>query len=217
MTGLGARYLAPKKTRKVGTIGAGVQSRTQILGLYTAIPEIEEFALFSRNRAQAEAVADDCRKLWGAPVSPADTIDQALTDADVALTVTTAHEPLMFARQIKLGALTVQLAGHECDFAVIRQCQKIVTDDWEIMKHRGITTPAIMHQQGLLHDSNIYANIGDLLLEKKPGREFDEERIHYAHIGMAVNDIALAWAIYRTACERQLGISLPLWKTPLWV
>jgi ornithine cyclodeaminase/alanine dehydrogenase-like protein (mu-crystallin family) len=217
MTGLGARYLAPKKTRKVGKIGAGVQSRTQILGLYTAIPEIEEFALFSRNRAQAEAVADDCRKLWGAPVSPADTIDQALTDADVALTVTTAHEPLMFARQIKPGALTVQLAGHECDFAVIRQCQKIVTDDWESIKHRGITTPAIMHQQGLLHDSDIYANIGELLLEKKPGRESDEERIHYAHIGMAVDDIALAWAIYRTACERQLGISLPLWKTPLWV
>ena len=45
MTGHGARHLAPKKTRKVGMIGAGVQSRTQILALYTAVPEIEEFAL----------------------------------------------------------------------------------------------------------------------------------------------------------------------------
>lgn len=217
MTGLGAHYLAPQKTRKVGIIGAGVQSRTQILGLYTALPLVEEIALFSRNRLRAEAIADECRKLWGAPVRPAETIDKALADADVALTVTTAHEPLMFARQIKAGALTVQLAGHECEFALIQQCQKVVTDDWEVVKHRGITTSAIMHQQGLFHDADVYANLGDLILGRKPGRESDEERIHYAHIGMAVDDIALAWAVYRTACQRRLGMRLPLWRKPLWL
>jgi ornithine cyclodeaminase len=216
MTGLGAQYLAPRKTSKIGIIGAGVQSRTQILGLYTVLPMVEEIALFSRNPSQAEAVAEDCRKLWGAPVRPAKTSDEALADADVALTVTTAHEPLMFARQIKAGALTVQLAGHECEFALIQQCQKVVTDDWEVVKHRGITTPAIMHQQGLFRDNDVYANIGDLILGRKPGRESDEERIHYAHIGMAVDDVALAWAIYQTACERQLGMRLPLWRKPLW-
>jgi ornithine cyclodeaminase len=216
MTGLGARYLAPKKTSKVGIIGAGVQSRTQLLGLYTAIPEVEEFALYSRNSAQSETIAHDCRKMWGAPVRTVRTIEEALADADVALTITTAHEPLMFARHIKPGALTVQLSGHECDFAVISQCQKIVTDDWEVVKHRGIITPAIMHQQGFLHDSDIYANIGELLTGKKAGRESDEERIHYAHMGMGIDDIALAADIYRKACKRELGIRLPLWQKPLW-
>lgn len=217
MTGLGAHYLAPRKTRKVGIIGAGVQSRTQILGLHTALPKIEEIALFSRNRLRAEAIADECRKLWGAPLRPAGTIDEALADADVALTVTTAHEPLMFARQITAGALTVQLAGHECEFALIQQCQKVVTDDWGVVKHRGIMTPAIMHQRGLFHDADVYANLGDLILGRKPGRESDEERIHYAHMGMAVGDVALAWAVYRTACERRLGMRLPLWRKPFWL
>lgn len=63
------------------------------------------------------------------------------------------------------------------------------------MKHRGIMTPAIMHQQGPLHDSDIHANLGELILGIKPARENDAERIHYAHMGMGVDDVALAWAV----------------------
>jgi len=217
MTGLGAHYLAPRVTRKIGIIGSGVQSRTQILGLYTELPEVEEIALFGRNAAAAEEVAEDCRQRWGAPVRTASTIGEALTDADIALTITTAGEPLMLARHIKPGALTVQLAGHECEFALVRQCAKIVTDDWDTVKHRGIMTPAIMHQQGLLRDEDIYAKLGDLILGRKPGRQSDEERIHYCHMGMGLDDVALAWSVYQTASERNLGVRMPLWREPLWV
>jgi N-[(2S)-2-amino-2-carboxyethyl]-L-glutamate dehydrogenase len=216
MTGLGARYLASPQTRKIGIVGAGVQSRAQILALWTQLPEVEEIALFGRTMANAEAVADYCRTQWGAPVRVVPTIDEAMADADIALTVTTAQEPLLLARHIKPGALTIQLAGHECEFAVIAKCAKIVADDWETVKHRGIMTPALMHQQKLLSDADIHANLGELILGTKPGRE-KEERIHYCHMGMGVDDVALAWSIYETARERNLGIRLPLWHEPLWV
>ena len=215
MTALGVRHLAPTKTRKIGIVGSGVQSRTQILGLWTQLPEVEEIALYGRRLAETEKVADDCRKQWGVPLRTVATIDDAFNDADVAITVTTAQQPLMLARQIKSGALTIQLAGHECDFSVIKQCTKIVTDDWETVKHRGIMTPAIMYQQGLLQDQDIYGNVGELILGMKPGRESDE-RIHYCHMGMGVDDVALASSIYRTACERELGLRLPLWQKPFW-
>jgi ornithine cyclodeaminase len=78
-------------------------------------------------------------------------------------------------------------------------------------------TPAIMHQHALLHDSDIHANLGELILGIKPGRENDTERIHYAHMGMGLDDVALAWAVYQTALERSLGIPLQLWREPLWV
>src|SRR5258708_38927810 len=120
MTALGVRYLAPQKTRKIGIVGAGVQSRTQILGLYTVFPEVEEIALVNREIERASALADECRQRWGPPMRAVETVDEALADADVALTITTAHEPLMFAPQIKPGALTVPLAGHECEAAVIQ-------------------------------------------------------------------------------------------------
>jgi N-[(2S)-2-amino-2-carboxyethyl]-L-glutamate dehydrogenase len=216
MTGLGARYLAPKKARKIGILGAGLQSRTQILGLWTELPNIEEIALFGRQSSMAEAVAEECRRRWAAPVRVAGTIEDALRDADVALTVTTAQEPLMRAQHVKPGVLTIQLAGHECEFDVILQCKKIVADDWETAKQRGIITPAIMHRQGLLRDEDVYANLGELIVGAKTGRESDE-RIHYCHMGMGINDVALAWEVYEIARTRNLGITLPLWKEPLWV
>jgi ornithine cyclodeaminase len=216
MTAIGVRHLAPKKTRKIGIIGSGVQSRTQILGLWTQLPELEEIALYSRRLAEAEKVMEDCRQQWGVPVRTAAAIDEAFVDADVAITVTTAQQPLMLARHIKPGALTIQLAGHECDFSVIKQCAKIVADAWETVKHRGIMTPAIMSQQGLLRDQDIYGNVGEMILGVKPGRESDE-RIHYCHMGMGLDDVALAWSIYKTACERSLGLRLPLWQNPFWV
>jgi ornithine cyclodeaminase/alanine dehydrogenase-like protein (mu-crystallin family) len=214
MTGLGARFLAPHRTRKIGIIGSGVQSRAQILGLWTALPQVEEIALYGRRPQSAQEVADNCRREWGTPVRPARSIKDALDDADVALTVTTAHEPLMLVRHIKPGALTIQLAGHECEFAVIQQCSKIVADDWETVKHRGIMTPALMYQRGLLCD--VYANLGELILGTKPGRQ-GNERIHYCHMGMGVDDVALASAVYQTALQNKLGIALPLWRKPLWV
>ena len=216
MTALGVRYLAPKQSRKIGIVGAGLQSRTQILAMHTELPRLEEIALFSRKLSTAEAVANDCRQRWDAPVRAVPTIEDALRDADVALTVTTAQEPLVQARHIKPGALTIQLAGHECEFGVIQECKKIVVDDWETVKQRDIMTPAIMHRQGLLRDEEIYASLGELILGQKIGRG-GEERIHYCHMGMGVNDVALAWEVYKNAREQNFGLSLPLWNKPLWV
>src|SRR5262245_23295626 len=42
VTALGAHFLAPRGTRKAAVIGGGVQPRTQILGLATALPGLEE-------------------------------------------------------------------------------------------------------------------------------------------------------------------------------
>ena len=69
--------------------------------MHTELPRIEEIALFSRRLSTAEAVANDCRQRWGAPVRAVATIEDALHDADVALTVTTAQEPLIRAHHIK--------------------------------------------------------------------------------------------------------------------
>jgi len=217
VTALGLRYLAPRGSRKAGVIGAGVQAHTQILALITALPDLEEIAVVNRSPERAEALAEDCHKRWHAPVVPVRSIAEAMKDADVAITATSAQEPLMRAKDIKSGALTIQLAGHECEFELVSQCQKMVTDSWDVIKHRGITTPALMHAEGLLRDEDIHANLGQLTLGLKPGRENEDERIHFFHIGMGVEDIAWAWQVYRISCERGLGQWLDLWEKPLWV
>ena len=217
ITALGARLLAPRASRKAAVIGGGVQARAQILGLLTGLPELQEISVYCRRRGQAETLRLDCQKFFAAPIAIADSVSAAISNADVVVTITTATEPLIHAVDVKRSALTIQMSGHECDFDVIRQCRKIVTDNWEAMKHRGIITPALMHAQGLLKDHDLYATLGELILGRKPGRENEDERIHFAHMGMGVEDISLASAVYRTACDLGLGQRLKLWDTPLWI
>jgi len=216
ITALGARHLAPRKSRKAAVIGGGVQARTQILGLFTALPELEEIAVFCRRRSQADALRLECQSRFGAPVALAESATAAMADADVVVPITTAVEPLIHAVDVKPGALTIQMSGHECDFDVVRRCDKIVTDNWEAMKHRGIITPAIMHAQGLLEDDDLHATLGEVILGRKPGRESQGERIHFAHMGMGVEDVALAASVYRSACDLGIGQRIRLWDVPFW-
>lgn len=217
VTALGLKYLAPRESRKAGIVGAGVQARTQILALVTALPNLDEIAVFNRSPERAEAVAEECRKQWRAPVVPVSSVAAALHNADVVIPCTTTHQPFIRAEYIKPGALVVQLSHHECDFEVVAQCQKIVVDNWQVVTHRGTVTPAIMHAQGLLREDDIYGTLGELILGIKQGRENQSECILFVHQGMGVEDVALAWDLYRIACDRQLGQWLDLWKQPLWV
>jgi N-[(2S)-2-amino-2-carboxyethyl]-L-glutamate dehydrogenase len=215
-TGLGARFLAPRKTRKIGMVGAGVQARTQLLGLYTALPQVEQIAVWNRTPERGHLFVEECRRRWNAPVARTETIAEALADADVVLTITTADQPIIPARYIKPGALTIQLSGHECEFEVVKQCSKIVVNNWDACKHRGIRTPAVMYQQGLLRDEDIYCSLGDLLLGRKPGRESEDERIHFTPDGMGSTDVALAFDVYQRARNLGIGQRLRLWEEPLW-
>lgn len=216
VTALGSAFLAPKATEKIGVVGAGVQARAQILGLITALPAVKEIAIYNRTRAHAEALAQECKRRWGAPVALASSMEAALRDADVVLTTTTALEPIISGEYIKPGALTIQLAGHECEFDLIAQCSKIVVDDWDVLKHRGIISPAVMHARGFLSDSAIHATLGQLILRRKPGRENDSERIHFAHMGMGIADVALAFSVYQRARAMGIGQTLTLWNEPIW-
>jgi len=92
-----------------------------------------------------------------------------------------------------------------------------VVDDWEQVKHRAAQTIAYMHQAGEFDDDDLYAELGEIVAGDKPGRESDTERIFFNPVGLGTEDIAVATRIYRTAQERGLGQTLPLWKSPRWV
>jgi ornithine cyclodeaminase/alanine dehydrogenase-like protein (mu-crystallin family) len=89
-------------------------------------------------------------------------------------------------------------------------------NDWDACKHRGIRTPAVMYNQGLLRDEDIYCNLGDLVLGRKPGRESEDERIHFSPDGIGATDVALGFDVYRRAYHAGIGKKLRLWDEPLW-
>jgi ornithine cyclodeaminase/alanine dehydrogenase-like protein (mu-crystallin family) len=56
----------------------------------------------------------------------------------------------------------------------------------------------------------IHADLGELVVGKKTGREHARERLMTANLGLAIDDMAVAPLLYRKAKEKGLGTWLPL-------
>jgi ornithine cyclodeaminase len=216
ITGIAAKYLARRDTSSIGIIGTGVQSRTQLMALCSVLPEVDVVKVFNRTRENAVKFVNEMEERVQKRITIVDDAESAVRGSDLAVVATTAHEPLLRGEWLSPGMMTVQFSGDECDYDVIRRADKIVCDDWETVKHRGITTPAVMHREGLFDDEQVHADLGEIVNRKKTGRENDRELIHFAAIGMGISDVALASMIFETAIDRQIGTRLALWQTPIW-
>ena len=216
VTGVAVKHLARPSTSVIGIVGTGVQSRTQLLALASVLKNLQEVKVFNRTRERAIQFVEEMEPKVGVRIGIVKTPEEAVRESDLAIVATTIHEPLIKGEWLSPGMMSIQFSGYECDFEVIRRADKIVCDEWEGLKHRGIMTPAIMYSQGLLKDEDIYADLGEIVNGKKKGRESDNERIHFAPMGMGISDVAIASLVYEIALKEGIGTRLSLWKSPLW-
>ncbi len=85
---------------------------------------------------------------------------------------------------------------------------KIVVDDVEQAIHGGeINVPL---SEGVIARGDIYADIGEVVTGKKPGRASREEITIFDSTGLAVQDIATDWVVYQKAREMGKGIEVEL-------
>jgi ornithine cyclodeaminase/alanine dehydrogenase-like protein (mu-crystallin family) len=85
----------------------------------------------------------------------------------------------------------------------MKESDKFCTDD----------IPQLLHYQeiGYFQDiPPIYADLGQLVTGEKPGRQTAKERTIACNLGLAMDDMAVAPAIYKRAMEKDVGIWLPL-------
>ena len=110
----------------------------------------------------------------------------------------------MKKKWIKEGSLYIHVAGLEDEFDVALSANKIICDSWECVKHR-TQTISQMYKKGLLQDSDIYADIVDIINGRKKGRENNNEFIYFNSVGLALIDVYLANSLYELAIENDKG------------
>ncbi|MEM2273106.1 MAG: ornithine cyclodeaminase family protein, partial [Candidatus Bathyarchaeia archaeon] len=80
---------------------------------------------------------------------------------------------------------------------------KIVVDDWEQAAHSGeINVPLSM---GIISKRDVWAELGEIVAGKKPGRAGKDEITVFVSTGLAIQDAATADLAYRRALERGVG------------
>ncbi len=88
-------------------------------------------------------------------------------------------------------------------------------DDWEAANNGGRPLNRL-YLEGRLSRDRVHAELGDIVTGQRTGRESLDERILFNPMGLAIEDLACAVALYRRAMRYGLGRRLSLWQRPVF-
>lgn len=209
MGGIAAKHFARKEAKSIGFIGAGEQAKMHLIAMKTVAATIETCRVAAKTAEEEQQFIAEMERLFpdisftGADMRP----EIAMSGADILVTATSAQAPLLKATWMKPGAFYSHIGGWEDEYGVAKQCDKIVCDDWETVKHR-TQTLSRMYKDGQLSDDDIYANLEQVVSGEKPGRETEDERVYFNAVGLAYVDVAIALAMVRLAKQADAGRTL---------
>ncbi|HEY4569881.1 MAG TPA: ornithine cyclodeaminase family protein, partial [Kribbella sp.] len=121
----------------------------------------------------------------------------------------TEPEPLLRTAAIKPGTLTVPygtVSAVELDLLDVMD--KVVVDDWREAQSGRFGSLRRHVDTGRLSPETLYAEIGEIVAGRRPGRENDAERNLFWHRGLSLLDVAIAHLILRRAEAADLGTML---------
>lgn len=210
--GVAAKYLSVSNAATLTIFGAGAQGRTQLEAILIARPSIRNVYINDMFFEKAQEFANEMSKKYGITIEAVKEPERYCSISDIIVTVTTATKPMVEANWIKPGALMINMADYEFTYDCVKLADKIVVDNWENIKHRKISTVALMYYDGLIRDEDITAHIGEIINGKKPGRENDKEIIYFNAVGMGIEDIAVVTRAYKKALAQHVGTKVTYWE-----
>lgn len=209
---LATKILANPETPVLGILGAGVQARAHILALSRA-RRIEKIKVFSPSATSAAAIQKELTPRVDAAIEVARSAQQAVRDADIVVTATTAKEPILKGEWLKAGAHINAVGSHrpdlrELDGQTLARATIVVDSRDAIMAECGDILLAIKEKS--IGENQIHGEIGEVLAKIKPGRSRPDELTLYKSVGIAIQDVAAANLVYRKALEKGIGTNVEI-------
>jgi len=205
-TAVAARRLARPQSAVLGVLGCGVQGRTNTEALLVDFP-LQRVMAYDVNSQARQSFVQEVSARFGVEVVPVDTPQKAVTGCDLVVTA----GPILKRPHatIRAGWMEAGAFASLIDFdsywhpQALKEVDKFCTDD----------LPQLMHYREVgyfQHLPLIHADLGELVVGKKPGRESDRERTIACNLGLALDDMAVAPTIHKRAFESGIGHWLPL-------
>jgi ornithine cyclodeaminase/alanine dehydrogenase-like protein (mu-crystallin family) len=202
---VGVKYLAKKDPKTLFIIGLGYQSRFQLRAV-NEVMKIDEVYVNDISRKAEEQFAKEMGQELDLKIT-SQSIKDAVQKSDVIVTATAASEPLIRFDWVKKGTLISAIGSfQEFDFVTIKSVSKIIVDHLKQTSYIGNLRK--WYPKGYFTDREVYAEIGEIVSSKKPGRTSENEIILYIPIGVSILDLACGSLIYKRAKEKGLGQTL---------
>jgi ornithine cyclodeaminase len=206
--GIACRVLGQKTPATAGLVGCGRIGGLILTVLRGWFPGLRRYVAYDSDPERLDAFQAHMAK-QDVPVDKVARFEDALTDADFGIVATTAEEAYVPPDCFKKGALFLNVSLMDPTFDFVLASDKIVVDDWIQSTHSNRVLGRMVKESRLTRNE-LHAELGEILAGKKPGRETNDERIFWNPFGMAIEDLAVAAALYRRARERGLGTPLTL-------
>jgi len=207
--GLAADLMSRPDSRSIGLFGAGVQARTQLEAV-RCVRAIERVRIFSPSGTSADLLA---KELDGIDAESVSTPAEALAGADIVIAASSSTTPVFDGRLVEpgthvtgVGSFTLDM--REVDSALIMRARVIVDQREAIMEEAGDIVGPI--RDGLVDESVIAAEIGDVVLGRSAGRTSRDEITFFKSVGNAVQDVAVAALVVAHASAAGLGTVVEL-------
>jgi len=207
VSGVATDLLAKEDAVNLAIIGTGVQARSHLAAM-SEVRSIKRCRIASRQLANAQKFAEEMSEGVSFPLEPVDSVEEAVKDADLIVTATTAREPILRREWISPGA-HLNVVGssipktREVDTATMAASSLFVDRRESTINEAGdYLFPAA---EGVIGPDHIRGELGEVLTGERPGRTSPEEITLFKSLGLAIEDLAAADYLYRKAREVNAG------------
>jgi ornithine cyclodeaminase len=200
VSALATKLLARQDSRVLAILGAGVQAASHLEAI-PLVREIREVRIHSRGRAKAEKLAGKP----GGNIRVVDSVEEAVTGADIIVTATSAREPVLRHEWIMPGT-HINAVGSSIAAARELDAQTVVASSLFVDRRESTVNESGDYLAAVGEGAVIRAEIGEILIGAAPGRTSAAEITLFKSLGLAVEDLASAAFVYDKAQREGRGV-----------
>ncbi|MEM4375167.1 MAG: ornithine cyclodeaminase family protein, partial [Nitrososphaerota archaeon] len=197
VAGVAAKHLARKDSERAAIFGAGAQGRTQLIALAEVL-NLAEVVVYDVVPSYADRFADEMAGKVGLKARRAASVEEALRGVDVVSTATPSKTPYIKLEWLPKGThITTVGSDHKGKQELesrIYDHAKVVVDKREVALEKDYLKPY-----------QIYAELGEVVVGIKRGREGPEEITVMDSSGLGIQDVAAGLTAYQLAKKKNLG------------
>jgi len=211
-SGVAIDLLARPDSHTMIVFGAGAQAKAQVEAACT-VRDIKRVWVYDINQDLAVKFASQVAGRGPVPfdVRVADDPVVSLQHSDIVCTATTSSTPVFQDINLKTGAHISAIGSYtpemqEVPAETIQRARVVVDSISATLAETGDLAKPL--QAGLITEYHIYAELGEVVLGRKSGRQSNEEITYFKSVGIAVQDAMAAQLALKNAQKIGLGKSV---------
>jgi ornithine cyclodeaminase len=210
VSAVATRLLARDDAVTLAILGSGVQARTHLVAM-RLVRAITTVRVWSRNGSHAREFVAWAAREHGVRIVLSESAERAVRGADVVCTVTGSSEPVLEGAWLAPGAHVNAVGAslptaRELDSAAVQR-SRLFTD----RRESALGEPGdvlIPMREGLITESHIVAELGEVLIATAGGRASRDEVTLFKSLGLAIEDLVAAWHVFAKAERENVGVEV---------